>query len=257
MNEPDPDLPGLYELVSVAQSDNAHAQAARLAAAGAEEGTLVWVKKQTEGLGRRGNFWISGTGNLHCAVVLRPGDSLDACVQLSLVASVCAGRAIATIGEPMEELRLGWPNDLYLNRGKVAGVHVGGQLDPHGRVEWMIVSLNVNTATHPDSLGFTTASLRDEGFACWDRVMLLESFAREFLSWLNRWAEQGLAPVLKAWSWCGGGTDVDCRVAVAGQAYRGAFESLSERGALRLNTPQGTISVELADFYAGEFTPAG
>lgn len=250
-----PSLPGLYELVVVEEADSARAHAERLAARGADEGTLVWVKKQTEGTGRRGKYWISGSRNLHCAVILRPEESFEICCQLSLLASVCTAQAITVIGEPMEELRLGWPNDVYLNRGKVAGIHVSGQMDAGGVVDWAVISVNVNTFDQPEGLGVAASSLRGEGFEVFERTELLESFAREFLAWLNRWADEGLAPVTKAWLWRGGWMG-ERTVDYAGKTFRGTFEGLEDNGALKLRTGDGIMAFELKQFYRPEFVPA-
>jgi BirA family transcriptional regulator, biotin operon repressor / biotin---[acetyl-CoA-carboxylase] ligase len=249
----EPNLPGLYELVVVGEADSARAYAERLAARGADEGTLVWVQKQTEGLGRRGNYWISGERNLHCAIILRPEETFTDCAQLSLLASVATSQAITLVGEPLEELRLGWPNDVYLNRGKVAGVHLSGELNGDDRVNWMVVSVNVNTYSHPSSLGFEASSLRGEGFEISDRIEILEGFSREFLAWLNRWADQGLEPVRKAWLWRGNWQDGERTVHLDGRSITGIFDSLDASGALNLETAQGIITVSLGDFYRPEF----
>lgn len=249
----EPDLPGLYELVVVDEADSARAYAERLAGRGADEGTLVWVKKQTEGVGRRGKYWISGDKNLHCAVILRPDDSFEACCQLSLLAAVCACQAITLVGEPMEELHLGWPNEIFLNRGKVGAIHLSGELDGNDRVTWMVISVNVNTFSHPTSLGFSASSLRGEGFEEFDRVAVMEGFAREFLAWLNRWADQGLAPVCKAWLWRGDWQDDERSIEVDGRTIRGTFDSLEDDGALNLKTAQGIISISLGDFHRPAF----
>lgn len=253
MTKSEPDLPGLYELVVVDRVDSARAEAERLAARGAEEGTLVWARKQTEGTGRRGRYWISGENNLHCSIILRPEEPFETCCQLSLLASVCACQAITMVGEPLEELRLGWPNDVLLNRGKVAGIHLSGALNAEDRVDWMVLSLNVNTFDHPPSLGFSVSSLRGEGFEVYDRVVLLESFARELLTWLNRWADEGLAPVVKAWSWRGDWTDEERTVEYNGLTYTGRFDSVEENGTLKLQTEAGLVPLELAGFYRPEF----
>lgn len=252
MTEKEPNLPGLYELVVVDRTDSAKAHAERLAARGAAEGTLVWVKKQTEGVGRRGKYWMSGDRNLHCAVILRPEDPLPACCELSLVASVATAQTITVVGEPLEELRLGWPNDVYLNRGKVAGVQLSGQARPDDRVDWTVVSVNVNTFVEPPSLGIAAASLRGEGFEAFERVALMENFAREFLAWLNRWAEEGLGPVIKAWSWRGDWAG-ERSVEHGRRRYRGTFESVEDDGTLRLSTSEGIMSFGLTDFYRPEF----
>lgn len=257
MTRTEPNLPGLYELVTIEEADSARACAERLAEGGTEEGTLVWVKKQTEGLGRTGRYWISGENNLHCAIILRPEDAFETCCELSLLAAVCACQAITLVGEPMEELSLGWPNDIYLNRGKVGVVHLSGALSADGGVDWMIVSLNINTFSHPSSLGFEASSLRGEGFEFYERIDVLEGFAREFLAWLNRWADDGLDPVRKAWTWRGDRQDDERSIELDGDRLQGTFHSMDDKGTLKLNTAGGIISIALADIYRPEFRMAG
>jgi len=257
MTEAQPNLPGLYEPVIVEEADSARAHAERLAAAGANEGTLVWVKKQTEGMARRGRYWISGSRNLHMAVILRPEFSFETCCQLSLVAGVSACQAVTLVGEPMEELRLGWPNDIYLNRGRVGAVHLSGELRDTDRVEWMVVSVNVNTFDHPASLGFDASSLRGEGFERYERVEVMEAFARAFLAWLNRWADEGLDPVRRAWLWRGDWRDRERSVEVDGRTIQGVFYSMEDDGALNLDTTQGIMKITLDAYYRSEFQASG
>lgn len=254
MTKSTPNLPGLYELVVVEETDDAASHARRLACEGADEGTFVWAKTQTQGPGRPGKSWIPGEDNLHCAVILRPQEPLEICSQLSLLTGVCVAQAITLVGEPMEELRLGWPNDVYLNRGKVAGIHLSGRMDARNQVEWMVIGVNINTTSRPEELGLNAASLHGEGFEVWDRVDVLEGFAREFLAWLNRWADEGLEPVRKAWLWRGNWQDAERSVEVNGREVRGIFNSLGDDGALKLQTDDGIITVTLADFHRSELT---
>src|SRR5918999_4906504 len=89
---------------------------------GAPAGTLILAEEQTAGRGRSGRRWSSprGTG-LWLTLVERPNDS-RAIEVLSLRLGLRAARALdrfasATVG-------LKWPNDLYLGRGKLAGILV-------------------------------------------------------------------------------------------------------------------------------------
>ncbi len=253
--DPVPQTPSLYDLVTVDRTDSARAHAERLAADGADEGTLVWAKAQYEGLGRNRQHWISGYQNLHLALVLRPEQAFDVACQLSLVATVCIAQAIAEQGEPMEELRYRWPNDLLLNRGKVAGVTLSGSLNAEEIPNWMVLSVNVNVFDHPDSLGFLASSMRGEGFESHDRVRLTEQFCRQFLAWGNRWANDGFAPIRKAWLTRGRGAPLSQTVRLGGREISGTFLDMDERGALVLELEtRGRETVGLESFFRPDFT---
>lgn len=254
MTERQPDLPGLYDLVVIEKADSAVAQAQRLARKGADEGTLVWAKAQQEGVGREGNFWMSGNRNLHCALVLRPEDDFASCCQISLLNCICTAMAIARQAEPLEEIRFRWPNDVLLNRGKVAGMTLSGELDARGRPGWMVVGVNVNVHECPSSRGFSAASMRGEGFRDPDRVALLEAYAREFLSWINRWADEGFAPVRKAWLTKSPDEGEVTKVRLGDLVVSGKYHQLDESGSLHIFDESSSIrTVTLEHFFRQDF----
>ncbi len=249
--------PPLYELVALEKTDSARAHAERLAAQGADEGTLVWAKSQTEGLGRNNRYWISGHNNLHLALVLRPEQRFDIVCQVSLIATICIAMAIAEQAEPMAELRYRWPNDVLLNRGKVAGITLSGVVGDNDVPEWMVLGVNVNVFDNPNSLGFDSASLRGESFASHDRVQLAETFCRQFLSWLNRWADDGFAPVRKAWLTRAQGAPLTQTVRLRDAEITGAFHDLDDRGALSLTVDERHArDITLAAFFEPDFVAA-
>ena len=246
--------PPLYEPVIVERTDSARAHAERLAHQGAEEGTIVWAKAQSEGLGRNGQRWISGSRNLHLATVLRPDDPFEIVCQLSLVATICAAVALAEQAEPMSELRYRWPNDVLLNRGKVVGITLSGVLRNKSYVEWMVLGINVNVWEQPNSLGFDSASMRGEGFEMHDRIQLAVSFCRQFLSWGDRWANEGFDPIRKAWLTRGRGDLLPHTINLADETKRGTFESIDQEGSLILRTTETTCEkIRLSTFFLPDF----
>ena len=52
-----PVLPDGWRLVALKSVGSTNDEAARLADAGAPEGTVVWAREQTGGRGRRGRAW--------------------------------------------------------------------------------------------------------------------------------------------------------------------------------------------------------
>lgn len=253
MPENTPNLPGLYELIAVDSTDSTRAHAERLAHDGADEGTLVWTRSQRKGIGRKGNYWMSGNRNLHCAIILRPLEDLEKCCQLSLLATIAVMMAMSRQAEPLEEFRYRWPNDVKLNQGKVAGITLGGKMCG-STVDWMVVALNVNVYEHPYSKGFEAASMRGEGFESFDRVRLLEAYSREFLSWLNRWSEEGFEPVRRAWLFKGYEKDDPVDIELEQSTISGTFQAMESNGAIRLATDNNTDTIMLSDFFRPDFT---
>lgn len=129
--------------------DVAHA----LAAAGAAAGTLVVADRQTAGRGRGGRAWVSPAGDgVWLTLVERPSDPA-ALEVLSLRLGLRAMRALAPFAAG--ELQVKWPNDLYVDGGKLGGILVEARWRD-GAVDWVAVGMGVNVqapAEQPDARG--------------------------------------------------------------------------------------------------------
>lgn len=246
-----PALPTAYEPVYLESADDARSEAARRARDGAPEGTLVWVDAPTRPRARAGHDWLLPPGGgLHAALVLRPGLPAATCAELAVAAVLAIGRALADVVEPVTQLHYRWPNDVLLNNGKAAGVWLEGAGDP-GALDWLVLGWAVNTADAPPDLGFEAAGVAPEG-----RVeapahgALLQAIARHLLAWIERWDEEGFAPLRASWQ---GRLLLDEPIRLAlpdGTAVEGTAETIDDAGALTVGTSSGTRQVALAEFFA-------
>jgi BirA family biotin operon repressor/biotin-[acetyl-CoA-carboxylase] ligase len=113
----------------------------RLAAQGAPAGTLVIANEQTAGRGRGGKSWQSAPGaGLWLTLIERPSDNSGLGV-LSLRVGLAAAAALDRFAP--EPIRLKWPNDLYIDRGKLGGILVEARWREQA-VEWVAIGLGVN-----------------------------------------------------------------------------------------------------------------
>ena len=96
--------------------------AASIAKNSRENGTIIVSKKQTSGKGRLGRKWISPSGGLWFSIILHPKFDVSLVTLFPLASSLALAYAIEkTLGKKPE---LKWPNDVTLNRKKVAGMLV-------------------------------------------------------------------------------------------------------------------------------------
>ncbi len=89
------------------------------------EGAVAVTDEQTGGRGRLGRTWEAPPGSsILCSVLLRPPPGPEI-AQLSLI----GGLAVAEVVEETLDLatQIKWPNDVMLNRRKVAGVLAEGR----------------------------------------------------------------------------------------------------------------------------------
>jgi BirA family biotin operon repressor/biotin-[acetyl-CoA-carboxylase] ligase len=112
-----------------------------LGARGAPAGTLILADAQTAGRGQHGRSWASEPGRgIWLTLVERPADRSGADVL-----SLRVGIAIAEALEPLlrEPLALKWPNDVYRERRKLAGILVEARwrgLD----LDWLAIGVGLN-----------------------------------------------------------------------------------------------------------------
>jgi BirA family biotin operon repressor/biotin-[acetyl-CoA-carboxylase] ligase len=118
-----------------------------LAAGGAPAGTLVVAEEQSAGRGRGGRVWTSGPGaGLWMTLVERPrrADGVD-------VLSLRVGLRLAPVLErwTVAPIRLKWPNDLYVDGRKLAGVLIEARWRG-AQPDWIAIGLGLNLVAPPD-----------------------------------------------------------------------------------------------------------
>jgi BirA family biotin operon repressor/biotin-[acetyl-CoA-carboxylase] ligase len=201
-------------------TDSTNARARELALKGAPHGTLVTADEQSAGRGRQGRSWSAAPGDaLLISLLLRDVKPL-----LPLAAAVAVCEAIAPL-----EAAIKWPNDVWLERRKVAGILLEGR----PQEGWAVVGigLNVRTSEFPPDLRETATSLALAGHA-----PTVAAARHALLEALDRWIEAPDAEVLAAWR---------ARDALRGEHVRwgggeGTAAGISDTGALIVETPAGT-----------------
>lgn len=106
---------------------------------------------QAAGRGRRGREWVSPFGaNLYLSMYWRLDAGMAAAMGLSLVVGVAVVEALKEMG--VEGIKLKWPNDLYHNDKKLAGilVELSGQ---SGGAAHIVIGLGLNLSMDPTTSG--------------------------------------------------------------------------------------------------------
>lgn len=136
-------MPGQLIRRKVVDSTNDEAKA--LIAEGAEPWTVVVAERQVAGKGRYGRSWASPPGGLYLSVILR--EALERSAILSMAASLSVVKAIEIWDLPVA---MKWPNDVQVDREKVAGILVEGLVGPEDY--WAVVGVGVNSDVPLDRL---------------------------------------------------------------------------------------------------------
>jgi BirA family biotin operon repressor/biotin-[acetyl-CoA-carboxylase] ligase len=109
-----------------------------------ESRTVVVAGKQSAGRGRSGRTWASGQGGLFCTVVdsfVKPEMVLaDYCLPV-MAFQIAIARVVSSLCGKQAKLR--WPNDVYIDGRKIAGVMT--ELEGEGDfINWLAVGIGVN-----------------------------------------------------------------------------------------------------------------
>ncbi|HZI99608.1 MAG TPA: biotin--[acetyl-CoA-carboxylase] ligase [Gemmatimonadaceae bacterium] len=138
-------LPRVELMESTASTmDIAH----RLAAEGCRSGTLVIANHQSAGRGRGGARWTSESARgLWLTIIERPVD-VSGLEVLALRVGLRLARALDRFAP--EPIRLKWPNDLYVDDKKLAGILIEARWR-EGRLEWVAIGVGINVMA-PDDL---------------------------------------------------------------------------------------------------------
>jgi len=179
--------------------DSTQAVLARLAGEGAAEGTVVTAGHQTAGRGSRGRHWWDAPGqSLLMSVLLRPSVSTAQAPQLSLVAGLAVADALtAAAGVPA---RIRWPNDLLIDRKKIAGVLLEAAFLPDGfRHALLGIGINVDQADFPDALRDEATSLRLATGVGHDHGRLLAAVLDALDRRYREWLAIGFAGLREEW----------------------------------------------------------
>jgi BirA family transcriptional regulator, biotin operon repressor / biotin---[acetyl-CoA-carboxylase] ligase len=112
-----------------------------LALAGAPSGAVVTAGEQTAGRGRRGRTWTAPAGKaLLVSAILRPLGLEHVLLPLSVPLAVCAAvESLAPV-----ECQVKWPNDVWIEERKVAGVLIEAQPP-----DWAVIGIGLNVAIEP------------------------------------------------------------------------------------------------------------
>ena len=245
-----PRLPPQFELVALDRVPSAVESALARAGDGAGEGALVWAREQTDARTRRGNAWIGYPGNLHCALIIEPDYPNEESWQLLYVNALAVGSAMAEMVSPMTGLRFAWPNRLLVNDLLAARLDIAVTDPARDPYPALVLGASINVATHPPQPEPEEYnSIHASGARDITVVDMLEAYASHFLAWSSRWAEEGFAPIRRAWRLRADGLGADAEIRLLPGPIHGHVDDVDEHGALALDTDEGRRRITIGEYF--------
>lgn len=109
-----------------------------------DEGTIIWALYQTDGKGQKGNKWESDVAqNLTFSIILKP-TCIEPANQFILTQAISLSMIdfIKNI-LPSKNIMIKWPNDIYIEKNKVAGILIENQIMGN-QIENSIIGIGLN-----------------------------------------------------------------------------------------------------------------
>lgn len=173
----------VLELLPEIGSTNDRAMAA--GDGGTAEGFCVLADRQTAGRGRLGRTWASPPGvGLYTSILLRPKAPLSSLPLLTLVAGLAVTDAIR--GVAALTARLKWPNDVWLDGRKVAGI-LTELATSASSVRYVVVGIGINVNHSADDFPAELRSAATSLFQLCGRPIARGLLAAAIYNGMDNW----------------------------------------------------------------------
>lgn len=210
---------------------------------GAPHGSVLAAGGQSEGRGRLGRTWLSPQGGVYVSMLLRPEMSPAQSAPVPLVVGLGVARALESLG--VESVALKWPNDVWIDRSKVAGVLVESSAEADW-VEWLVIGVGLNVKRPAESFEGAAyiADHADVGIVD-TAAAVLDGVAR---AW-EQLAVEGFAAMRAEYEARSALVGEDLRVLdrAGVEQVRGVWSGVDDTGRMLVRTPDGITPVASGD----------
>ena len=235
------------KIIILDETGSTNRDAMQQADAGADEGVVIFARRQHSGRGRMGRTWHTMPESLAASVLLRPALPPEQVPQLSLLTAIALHDALSRY---CSEIRIKWPNDLLCRGAKLAGILTEMRAEP-GRVHAVVLGFGINLAAPdggwPADIEKPATDLASISGRQISKNQLAASIINALDQWYDIYLNEGFAPVRQAW-WqahaaCGAKVSV-----FDGRNYiEGIATALDDDGALLLQTGKGLERIIAGD----------
>lgn len=209
-----------------------------------KSGDTCLAEYQSAGRGRRGRQWVSPFGcNLYLSMYWKLDQGPAAAIGLSLVVGIVIAETLNKISQ--EKVKVKWPNDLYMNDKKLAGilVELTGKTGDAAHIIIGIginIGMNVNNIENSNTINQEWASLRDEVENI-ERNELSANIIQALKKSLITFEKEGLKPFLDRWFKLDNFLNRSVKLLIGNDIITGIERGINEQGALMLQKDNGDI----------------
>lgn len=207
-------------------------------------GDTCIAEYQSAGRGRRGRQWVSPFGcNLYLSMYWKLDQGPAAAIGLSLVVGIILAETLNKLSEG--KIKVKWPNDLYLNDKKLAGILVE-LTGKTGDAAHIIIGAGINIGMGKKNINIDNtinqewASLEDEVENI-ERNMLSVDIINGLKEALALFEKEGLSPFIKRWFELDNFLGRKVKLLIGDNIISGIEKGINQQGALLLQQDNGDI----------------
>ncbi len=199
-----------------------------------KSGDACVAEYQQAGRGRRGRQWVSPFGaNLYLSMYWRLEQGPAAAMGLSLVVGIVMAEVLQNLGA--EKVRVKWPNDLYLNDKKLAGILVE-LTGKTGDAAQLVIGAGINLTmrgSETNAINQDWINLQDAGVTI-DRNKLTAEILSELRLAVVKFENEGLSAFLSRWQKMDNYLNRPVKLIIGNQEIFGIARGIDQQGALLL-----------------------
>lgn len=218
----------------------------------ARSGLVCLAEAQTAGRGRRGRKWVSPFGSsIYMSMLWHFGNGYQAMAGLSLMVGVVLNQTLKAFN--LNDCRLKWPNDVYFEQQKLAGIliEVEGQV---GASASAIIGIGVNMAlpnnvSDIDQPFIDISQVSANSGSKVGRNAFVAALINNLWTALPLFEKQGLAPFIADWEQADLYVNKPVVLISGSQEMRGISRGIDSSGALLLD-----INGEVNAYHGGEIS---
>lgn len=199
-----------------------------------QSGDACVAEYQQAGRGRRGRQWISPFGvNIYLSMYWRLEQGPAAAMGLSLVIGIVLAEALQELGA--EGVRVKWPNDIYLEDRKLAGILVE-LTGKTGDAAQIVIGAGINLGMRTPPAGAINQgwiNLQEAGITV-DRNILSARIINKLRAALSQFEQDGLTPFVGRWARLDNFLDRPVKLLIGDREIFGIARGIDQQGGLVL-----------------------
>jgi BirA family biotin operon repressor/biotin-[acetyl-CoA-carboxylase] ligase len=217
------------------------------------QGQVCLAEYQSAGRGRRGRQWVSPFGSqIYLSMYWHLEQGLSAAMGLSLLSALAVSDAIFAVSGVQVELK--WPNDIYIEGVKLAGILIdleGQALEPSHSVIGIGLNLNM-PAQAAEKIDQRWTDLQSHSETEIDRNALSAQLISCLHTRLQQHQNEGLVTMLDEWHAHDVYLNKRVKILTGERVTKGICRGINNQGALLLE-----INGQVKPIYGGEVSLRG